>query len=293
MVGLARHIVVLALSVATSIAIAYSLFGLGFIVCTLPQATSAIGGTFSGWEHATYPEADMEEIAEAVRSFSIEGTSSEDLYNTIFSVMQESEPQIAALFEKGSIEGNLDINNTESSVDSSNSNAGSNKSNLDSTNSSTNSYTQTSPTFPSTNLAELEDEYSLPRNALSHLQDCTPIFTTGRISVGVVGGFALVGLIALGILAGRKRIGGTLIAGAALVIGILVALGIWAAVDFDGIFTWMHTLFFAQGSWVFNSDSLLITLFPEAFWAAMAGLWIISSVVFALITGTVGKILAH
>ena len=139
----------------------------------------------------------------------------------------------------------------------------------------------------------MEDQYSLPRNALSHLQDCTPIFTTGRISVGVVGGFALVGLIALGILAGRKRIGGTLIAGSALVIGILVALGIWAAVDFDGIFTWMHTLFFAQGSWVFNSDSLLITLFPEAFWAAMAGLWIISSVIFALIAGIVGKILSH
>ena len=282
MVGLARRIVVLALSVATSIAIAYSLFGLGFIACTLPQATSAIGGTFSGWEHATYPEADMEEIAEAVRSFSIEGTSSEDLYNTIFSVMQESEPQIAALFEEGSAK------NTDNTTANNNTAAGKTSNSGNGTNTSS-SNLALSPT----NLAELEDQYSLPRNALSHLQDCTPIFTTGRISVGVVGGFALVGLIALGILAGRKRIGGTLIAGSALVIGILVALGIWAAVDFDGIFTWMHTLFFAQGSWVFNSDSLLITLFPEAFWAAMAGLWIISSVIFALIAGIVGKILSH
>lgn len=282
MIGLARRIVVLALSVATSIAIAYSLFGLGFIVCTLPQATSAIGGTFSGWEHATYPEADMEEIAEAVRSFSIEGTSSEDLYNTIFSVMQESEPQIAALFEEGSAK------NTDNTTANNNTSAGKTSNSGNGTNTSSSNLA-----LSSTNLAELEDQYSLPRNALSHLQDCTPIFTTGRISVGVVGGFALVGLIALGILAGRKRIGGTLIAGSALVIGILVALGIWAAVDFDGIFTWMHTLFFAQGSWVFNSDSLLITLFPEAFWAAMAGLWIISSVIFALIAGIVGKILSR
>lgn len=282
MIGLARRIVVLALSVATSIAIAYSLFGLGFMVCTLPQATSAIGGTFSGWEHATYPEADMEEIAEAVRSFSIEGTSSEDLYNTIFSVMQESEPQIAALFEEGSAK------NTDNTPANNNTTAGKTSNSGNGTNTSSSNLA-----LSSTNLAELEDQYSLPRNALSHLQDCTPIFTTGRISVGVVGGFALVGLIALGILAGRKRIGGTLIAGSALVIGILVALGIWAAVDFDGIFTWMHTLFFAQGSWVFNSDSLLITLFPEAFWAAMAGLWIISSVIFALIAGIVGKILSR
>lgn len=282
MIGLARRIVVLALGVATSIAIAYSLFGLGFMVCTLPQATSAIGGTFSGWEHATYPEADMEEIAEAVRSFSIEGTSSEDLYNTIFSVMQESEPQIAALFEEGSAK------NTDNTTANNNTAAGKTSNSGNGTNTSSSNLA-----LSSTNLSELEDQYSLPRNALSHLQDCTPIFTTGRISVGVVGGFALVGLIALGILAGRKRIGGTLIAGSALVIGILVALGIWAAVDFDGIFTWMHTLFFAQGSWVFNSDSLLITLFPEAFWAAMAGLWIISSVIFTLITGIVGKILSH
>ena len=276
MIGLARRIVVLALGVATSIAIAYSLFGLGFMVCTLPQATSAIGGTFSGWEHATYPEADMEEIAEAVRSFSIEGTSSEDLYNTIFSVMQESEPQIAALFEEGSAK------NTDNTTANNNTAAGKTSNSGNGTNTSSSNLA-----LSSTNLAELEDEYSLPRNALSHLQDCTPIFTTGRISVGVVGGFALVGLIALGILAGRKRIGGTLITGSALVIGI------WAAVDFDGIFTWMHTLFFAQGSWVFNSDSLLITLFPEAFWAAMAGLWIISSVIFALIAGIVGKILSR
>ena len=145
----------------------------------------------------------------------------------------------------------------------------------------------------STNLAELEEEFSLPRNALSHLQDCTPIFTTGRISVGVVGAFGIAGLIALGILSGRKRIGGALIAASSLVIGVLVALGLWAAIDFEGLFTWMHTVLFAQGNWTFDPDSLLITLFPEAFWAAMAGLWILSNIVFALIVGFVGKILAR
>ena len=74
---------------------------------------------------------------------------------------------------------------------------------------------------------------------------------------------------------------------------VLIALGIWAAIDFNGIFTWMHTLLFAQGNWIFDADSLLITLFPEAFWAAMAGLWILSSIVLALLIGIVGKILAR
>ena len=172
MISLTRKLIVLALSIVTSVALAYSLFGLGFMVCTTPQATSLIGGTFSGWEHATYPEEDMAQIAEAVRSFSIEGTSSEELYNTIFTALQENQPQIAALFEAGSTQDNT--------IDTS--------------------------LLESTNLTQLEEEYSLPRNALSHLQDCTPIFTTGRISVGVVGAFGVAGLIALGILAGRKRL---------------------------------------------------------------------------------------
>lgn len=133
MISLTRKLIVIALSIVTSIALAYSLFGLGFMVCTTPQATSLIGGTFSGWEHATYPEEDMAQIAEAVRSFSIEGTSSEELYNTIFTALQETQPQIAALFEAGSTQDNT--------IDTS--------------------------LLESTNLAQLEEEYSLPRNALS------------------------------------------------------------------------------------------------------------------------------
>lgn len=264
MTGIARRIAIMALGIATSLAIAYSLFGLGFLICTTSQATTMIGGTFSGWENVTYPEQDMAKIAEEIRSFSIDGTPSEDLYNTIFSVMQQTQPQIAHLFKDGS--GNaqdLSVVAQELSLPA------------------------------TTDLADLESEFSLPRNALSHLEDCTPIFTTGRISVGVVGGFAIAGLIALGLLSGRKSLGRALVAGSILVIALLVALGIWASIDFNGIFTWMHSLLFAQGNWIFDSDSLLITLFPEAFWAAMAGLWIISSVILALIAGFIGKIIAH
>ena len=258
MSGLMRRAAVFIISIATSIALAYSLFGLGFVLCTTPQATSLIGGTFSGWEHAIYPEEDMATIAEAIRSFSIEGTSSEDLYDTINNVMAEVQPDLASILDAGS--------STDSAIDIS--------------------------SLGLNSLAELEERYSLPSDALSHLQDCTPIFTTGRISTGVVGAFGIIGLIALGILAGRKRVGATLIIASALVIGVLLALGVWAALDFNGLFTWMHTLLFAQGNWVFDADSLLITLFPEAFWAAMAMLWILASILLALAVGIIGKILA-
>lgn len=259
MVAIVRRIVMGVASIATSLCLAYSLFGLGFVVCTLPQATQAIGATFSGWEDSTYPEQDMAQIAEAVRSFSIEGTPSEELYGTIDSVMEQAKPEVAAVFDAGSI--------TDSGV---------------------------SPAeLGTSSLSRLEEEYSMPSDAVSHLEDCTPIFTTGRISTGVVGAFGVAGLVAIALLAGRKRLGGTLMLASALVVAVIVALGIWAAVDFDGLFTWMHTLFFAQGSWLFDSDSLLITLFPEAFWAAMAGLWIIASLVFAGVVALAGKIIAR
>lgn len=234
-VGLLRKVLTWVLTAACAVGIAYSLFGLGFLACTTSQATAAIGGTFSGWEHSTFSKENMAQIAEEVRSFSIDGASTDALFSAIQEATQE--------------------NNVAESLKSS-------------------------------------ERYTLPENALSHLSDCTPIFTTGRISVGVVGGFSLAGLVALLILAGRKRVGRTIIAGASLVGALLLLLGLWAIVDFNGLFTWMHTMLFAQGNWTFSSTSLLIQLFPEAFWAAMAALWVVASLICAAIAGIAGRIIA-
>ncbi|MFR2917752.1 MAG: hypothetical protein ACLTCF_02570, partial [Eggerthellaceae bacterium] len=150
------------LTLATSIALTYTLFGLGFVACTTPQATAAIGGTFSGWENSVFPEEDMAAIAEATRAFSIEGAPIDELSDAIRSALENSNPQLAEAFAASG----LDIAANQGKAASV--------------------------------AGALSDRCTLPQNALSHLQDCTPIFTTGRISVGVVGGFALVGLIALG-----------------------------------------------------------------------------------------------
>ena len=250
---LMRMLLVSLLTLVASLCLAYSLFGLGFVVCTTPQATQTIGSTFSGWDHAVFPKDDMAAIAEATRSFSIEGTSTDELIATIHDVLAKTNPDIAALIDSGSaaaaVAGTGDGEKTL-------------------------------------------ERYSLPDDALSHLRDCTPVFTTGRISTGVVGAFGIVGVIALALIAGRKRAGGALILGSLLVIAVIVSLGAWAALDFEGLFAWMHSLFFAQGTWTFDANSLLIRLFPEAFWAAMAGLWVISTLIFAGICAFIGRILA-
>ena len=260
--GIARKALTGVISLATSIALAYTLFGIGFVACTTPQATAAIGGTFSGWEDSVFPEEDMAQIAEATRAFSIEGASSDDLAAAIYAALKDAKPELAAAFAASGLDTSADGTGA----------------------------------FDASSIAAasgLTDRYTLPQNALSHLQDCTPIFTTGRISVGVVGGFAVVGLVALGFLSGRKSVGRCMLLGAGLVAVILLALAAWAAIDFNGLFTWMHQMLFAQGNWTFSASSLLIQLFPEAFWAAMAGLWVICSLVSAAICGLAGKIIAH
>lgn len=151
------------LTLATSIALAYALFGLGFVICTTPQATAAISGTFSGWENSVFPEEDMAAIAEATRAFSIEGAPIDELSDAIRSALENSNPQLAEAFAASG----LDIAANQGKAASV--------------------------------AGALSDRYTLSQNALSHLQDCTPIFTTGRISVGVVGGICPCGTCSTGI----------------------------------------------------------------------------------------------
>lgn len=53
-----------------------------------------------------------------------------------------------------------------------------------------------------------------------------------------------------------------------IVLAVLVAL-----IDFSAFFAWFHSLFFADGTWTFSAESLLIRLFPQGFWEG-AGLWV-------------------
>ena len=73
------------------------------------------------------------------------------------------------------------------------------------------------------------------------------------------------------------------------VIGIIAVLGIWAFINFDSLFTELHALFFSGGTWLFPADSLLITLFPEAFWMGMGITWVLISLIACLIVCLIGR----
>ena len=54
--------------------------------------------------------------------------------------------------------------------------------------------------------------------------------------------------------------------GGLLTVGLLVALGAFAAVSFWQFFAWFHSLFFSGDSWLFEFSDTLIRLFPIRFW---------------------------
>ena len=91
------------LSVLTCLCLAYSIFGAGLYICTTPEATKTIGSSFSNWDRAVFPEEDMAAIAESVREFSVEGTSSEELYSEIESIIQKNYPAVFEAFKTGSL----------------------------------------------------------------------------------------------------------------------------------------------------------------------------------------------
>ncbi len=58
--------------------------------------------------------------------------------------------------------------------------------------------------------------------------------------------------------------------GASAALIILILLFLWSVFSFDTLFFLMHLTIFPQGNWMFDSSSLLITLFPERFFFDMA-----------------------
>ena len=245
----------IAIAALTAALLTFGLFGSGLVVCMMPQTTQLLGNNFSGWDDATYPQETMEELAEAVRSFSIDDTGRQLLEDTVANALTEHFPEIERSIEAGVTGQNVGGNLTSSGLGAGN----------------------------------LISIYTLPQSALDHLEDCIPLFTTSRISIVLSLVFAVVGLILLVIRRQRKLAGWIMFVTPLAVIGIILGLGIWAFIDFDSLFTWLHSLFFTGDTWLFPADSLLITLFPEGFWMGMGIVWVAVSILVCLIVCLIGR----
>ena len=140
-------------------------------------------------------------------------------------------------------------------------------------------------------LAKADERYTLDGDALSHLDDC---FRVVNIARAVIALLAIIGIVLAVVLMTKKAEGrrslGRALHCAAIVLGLaVIAAAVYAFVDFDGFFTAFHKLFFADGTWTFSYNSLLITMYPEQFWVGMGAIWFVGSLIAGIIVFALGS----
>ena len=138
-------------------------------------------------------------------------------------------------------------------------------------------------------LLAASEEYTLDSEALSHLDDVYYVVHAATIAIVVVALLAAAALAHVGVRCGRRRLGAVLTVAGACALTLFAAAGVWALVDFYGLFQVFHTLFFAQGSWTFSNESLLITMYPLAFWMGMGATWLVVSVALSILSIAIGR----
>ncbi len=102
---------------------------------------------------------------------------------------------------------------------------------------------------------------------LKHMQDVQKTYQmTTRIWHFALGLFLLAGLALAWQEETRHALIAALQAGGLLTAGIIAVVGLLAVVGWQIWFVAFHQVFFAPGTWSFNTSDTLIRLFPEKFW---------------------------
>lgn len=81
--------------------------------------------------------------------------------------------------------------------------------------------------------------------------------------------------------------------GGILTIGLIIAILIGVAVNFDALFTGFHRIFFTGDTWLFYTNDTLIRLFPEKLWSDAFLFMGVFSLTGAVIAGFIGARLAQ
>ena len=130
-------------------------------------------------------------------------------------------------------------------------------------------------------------------DAIKHLLDVRVVF----LGTGVATVLVFIALAVLVFLCvkrhGVQRLARPLVVGGGAPLAATGILAIAIAVDFSAFFTWMHSLFFASGTWTFPADSLLIRALPYEFWVSCAIVWAASMVLLCVISVVIGLVLAR
>ena len=98
---------------------------------------------------------------------------------------------------------------------------------------------------------------------VSHMTDVKHVLGTG-LDVSLWLGVAAV-VVAL-LMRSWRHVAAGLRWGVALTVLGIAAMAVVAATAWERFFAWVHSLFFASGTWTFSVNDTLIRVYPEQFW---------------------------
>ena len=242
------------------LALAVTFVAAGFMACLAPPATSLMARMFVDDATSPFNRDQLVSVAEATRDYSFGSHDLGALYQTIYDVDRayaDSLTAQGATLPAGfpalvALSRSGDVAQLKASF------------------------------------AGASEMYAYSPDTISHLDDCYHLATRAKVVLAVVAVLALAGCIFVGVKGGKRRLGTLFMASGIALVVAFAALGVWAFVDFNALFTTFHSLFFKAGSWTFPYDSLLICALPTAFWIGMAVIWLVVSMLVSIIFVVIG-----
>jgi len=132
------------------------------------------------------------------------------------------------------------------------------------------------------------EKTAYPPDVISHMDDVRYVIHMALIATIALVVLLIISLIIAGIKAGRRTISFGLLFGGIMAVVLALVLATIGFVNFDRLFTAMHELFFAEGTWTFAVDSLLICTYPIEFWIGMGIVWAILLMLLSSIVSFIG-----
>lgn len=264
------------LLVIASVALALTYIAIGFALCAgFPLATSLSSMNQSAFEASPYTHDDLVELAVETRDYTVENARRSDdgtegaqeaFANEVLQAAQSSSTDPSKKAEwseeaKGVLgswqDGHTDALSTMEA------------------------------------LYEMNPSYALNADALSHLDDVNDVISRFRMPLFGCALIAAFSLMSLVMLSNARAAGRALLVGGCIAVGIFCLIGIWGVIGFNSLFTWIHGLFFVDGTWTFPAQSLLIQMYPEGFWISMGLWWLVSSCVVAAASIVIGLVITR
>lgn len=268
--------------------LAVTLLVCGFATCCLPVTTASLAGAVSTGADSPYTHEQLVELAQETRAFTVDAHSSmeearESLAADVVAAAREASAEGAPKYSQWTQQARqvLGDGGGESSAAAADAGEAGAAAAADGT---------ALETMDA--LAKVSDRYALDADAVSHLEDCNGLITGLSSYLGMIGVAALIIALVLGFRKQFAALAFMLRMGPALLLAVLVVLGLWGLVDFNGLFAAFHSLFFVEGTWTFNYDSLLISMYPIDFWMGMGAVWVGSAIGVGLLCFAAGCLFA-